>query len=291
MNKSGAFQAAAIAEATAPGAVVTVIEPRSTWRLIDWKEMYEYRDLFRFLVWREIKGRYAQSALGIGWAVIQPLCSMVVFTIIFGNLANVSSDGVPYAVFNLCALVPWTYFSNALIDGVNCLISNANMLSKIYFPRMLMPISTVVARLIDFCIGLIILGGVMAWFRIVPTLGALLLPLLIVLMILTASGLSMWLSALAVQYRDVKHAMNFIVQILMYAAPVVYPASLIPKQYQLLYALNPMVGVIEGFRAALLGTRAMPWGFLAVGAASALVIACLGMLYFRRRERLFADVA
>jgi lipopolysaccharide transport system permease protein len=291
MNKSGAFQAAAIAETTAPGTVVTVIEPRSTWRLIDWKEMYEYRDLFRFLVWREIKGRYAQSALGIGWAVIQPLCSMVVFTIIFGNLANVSSDGVPYAVFNLCALVPWTYFSNALIDGVNCLISNANMLSKIYFPRMLMPISTVVARLIDFCIGLIILGGVMAWFRIVPTLGALLLPLLIVLMILTASGLSMWLTALAVQYRDVRHAMNFVVQLLMYAAPVVYPASLIPKKYQLLYALDPMVGVIEGFRAVLLGTRPIPWEFLAVGAPSALAIAYFGMLYFRSRERLFADVA
>ena len=270
---------------------VTVIEPRSGWRLIDWKELHEYRDLFRFLVWREIRVRYAQSAVGIGWAVIQPLCSMIIFTIIFGRLANVSSDGVPYAVFNLSALVLWTYFSNALIDGVNCLISNVNMLTKIYFPRMLMPISAVAARLLDFCIGLVILAVLMARYRIVPTWYTILLPVFVALMVLTASGLSMWLSALAVQYRDVKHAMNFIVQLLMYAAPVVYPASLIPKRYQLLYALNPMVGVIEGFRSALLGTRSMPWDFLAVGTVSALVIACAGMLYFRRRERLFADVA
>jgi lipopolysaccharide transport system permease protein len=279
-------------EPTSQGSIpVTVIEPRSGWRLIDWKELHEYRDLFRFLVWREIRVRYAQSAVGIGWAVIQPVCSMLVFTIIFGRLANISSDGVPYAVFNLSALVLWTYFSNALIDGVNCLIGNANMLSKIYFPRMLMPMSAVAARLVDFCIGLVILAVLMAWYRIVPTWYTILLPLLVVVMVLTASGLSMWLSALAVQYRDVKHAMNFVVQLLMYAAPVVYPASLIPERYQLLYALNPMVGVIEGFRSALLGTRAMPWDFLAVGAASALAIACLGMLYFRRRERLFADVA
>jgi lipopolysaccharide transport system permease protein len=291
MNRSGAFQAAAIAEATAPGAVVTVIEPRSTWRLIDWKEMYEYRDLFRFLVWREIRVRYAQSAVGIGWAVIQPLCSMIVFTIIFSRLANVSSDGVPYTVFNLCALVLWTYFSNALIDGVNCLIGNASMLSKIYFPRMLMPMSTVAARLVDFFIGLILLGVLMAWYRVVPNWGTLFLPLLIVVMVLSASGLSLWLSALAVQYRDVKHAMNFVVQLLMYAAPVVYPASLIPPKYQLLYALNPMVGVIEGCRAALLGTRAMPWGLVGVGAVSALAMTCFGLIYFRNRERLFADVA
>ncbi|MFZ0927432.1 MAG: ABC transporter permease [Syntrophobacteraceae bacterium] len=279
-------------ERTSQGSIpVTVIEPHSGWRLIDWKELHDYRDLFRFLVWREIRVRYAQSAVGIGWAVIQPVVSMLIFTIIFGRLADVPSDGVPYAVFNLSALVLWTYFSNALTDGINCLASNVNMLTKIYFPRMLMPMSAVAARLLDFCIGLVILAVLMAWYRIVPTWYTILLPLFVALMVLTASGLSMWLSALAIQYRDVKHAMSFIVQILMYAAPVVYPASLIPKQYQLLYALNPMVGVIEGFRAALLSTRAMPWDFLAVGAVSAVAIACLGMLYFRRRERLFADVA
>ena len=270
---------------------VTIIQPRSGWRLIDWKELHEYRDLFRFMVWREIRVRYAQSAVGIGWAVIQPVCSMLIFSIIFGRLADVPSDGVPYPVFNLSALVLWTYFSNALTDGVNSLISNINMLTKIYFPRMLMPMSAVAARLVDFGIGLVILGALMAWYRIVPTWYTVLLPVFVAIMVLTASGLSMWLTALAVQYRDVKHAMNFVVQLLMYAAPVVYPTSLIPKKYQLIYSLNPMVGVIEGFRAALLGTRAMPWEFLAVGAVSSLAIACLGMLYFRRRERLFADVA
>lgn len=270
---------------------VTVIEPRSGWRLVDWKELGEYRDLFRFLVWREIKVRYAQSAIGIGWAVIQPVCSMIVFTIIFGRLAGVSSDGVPYAVFNLTGLVLWTYFSNAMTDGVNSLISNINMLTKIYFPRMLMPMSAVAARLVDFCIALCILALLMAWYRIVPTTGIALLPLFGCLMVFTAAGLAMWLTALAVQYRDVKHAMNFVVQLLMYAAPVVYPASIIPEKYQLFYALNPMVGVIEGFRAVMLSTRPIPWDFLAIGSLSAMAILLSGMLYFRRRERLFADVA
>ncbi len=270
---------------------VTVIEPRSGWRLVDWKELREYRDLFRFLVWREIKVRYAQSAIGIGWAVIQPVCSMIIFTIIFGRFVGVSSDGVPYAVFNLTGLVLWTYFSNAMTDGVNSLISNINMLTKIYFPRMLMPMSAVAARLVDFCIALCILALLMAWYRIVPTTGITLLPLFAGLMVFTAAGLAMWLTALAVQYRDVKHAMNFVVQLLMYAAPVVYPASIIPEKYQLLYALNPMVGVIEGFRAVMLSTRPIPWDFLAIGSLSAMVILLTGMLYFRRRERLFADVA
>jgi len=277
-----------------------VIEPRSGWRLVDWRELYNYRDLFRFLIWRQIKVRYAQSAIGIGWAIIQPVFTMVVFTIVFGRLAKISSDGAPYAVFSLAALVPWTYFSNALTDGANSLVSNANMLSKVYFPRLLMPLSSVFAKLVDFGIAMVILAGMMLWFGVVPTWGALLLPGLIVLMMLTAAGLGMWLTALAVQYRDVKHAMSFLVQILMYAAPVVYPASLIPTHYtlggvdvhpRLLYALNPMVGVIEGFRAALLGTTAMPWDLLGIGAASATAIALAGMLYFRRQERVFADVA
>jgi lipopolysaccharide transport system permease protein len=270
---------------------VTVIEPRSGWRLVDWRELLTYRDLFRFLVWREVKVRYAQSAIGIGWAVIQPVFSMIVFTIVFGKLANVSSDGAPYALFALAALVPWTYFSNALVDGANCLVGNANMLSKVYFPRMLMPLSAVAAKLVDFAIAMVLLFALMAWYRQPPNWGILCLPLLILLMILTAAGLGMWLTALAVQYRDVKHAMNFVVQILMYGAPVVYPASLVPERYQLLYALNPMVAVIEGFRAALLGTRPMPWSFMAVGTISATVIAFTGLLYFRRKERLFADVA
>ena len=271
--------------------VTTIIEPRSGWQLIDWRELRDYRDLFLFLTWRNIKVVYAQSAIGIGWAVIQPLFSMILFTLVFGKLAKISSDGVPYAVFSFTALVPWTYFSNSLTQGVNSLVQNANMISKVYFPRLILPMSAVAAKLLDFSIAMLVLAALMVWYRMVPTLGILALPLLILLMILTAAGLGAWLTALAIQYRDVKHAMTFVVQLLMYAAPVVYPTSLIPERYQLLYAINPMVGVIEGFRAALLGTRPMPWDFIAIGAASALVIALTGALYFRRKERIFADVA
>ncbi len=274
-----------------PTRSITIIQPRSGWQLIDWRELYAYRDLFRFLVWREVKVRYAQSAIGVGWAFLQPVFSMIVFTIVFGRLARVSSDGVPYAVFSFTALVPWMYFANALSDGVNSLISNTEMLRKIYFPRMLMPLSAVAARILDFAIASLVLFALMAWFRMAPTWGVLAIPWLLALMVLTASGVALWLTAIAVQYRDVKHAMGFVIQILMYGAPVVYPASLIPRQYQLLYALNPMVGVIEGFRSALLGTRDMPWVFLAIGTCSCVIIAVSGVLYFRNRERLFADVA
>jgi len=282
-----------------PDSQITVIQPRSGWRLVDWRELYQYRDLFRFLVWREIKVRYAQSTIGIGWAIIQPVFSMLVFTVVFGRLAGVASDGAPYALFSLTGLVPWTYFANALTDGTASLVNNANMLSKVYFPRLLLPLSSVVAKLVDFAIAMLILAGVMAWFRLTseagtvagPTWGVLLLPGLLALMMLAAAGLGMWLTALAIQYRDVKHAIGFVVQLLMYAAPVVYPASLIPGRYQWLYAVNPMVGVIEGFRAALLATRPMPWDLLGIGALSAAALAVSGCLYFRARERIFADVA
>ena len=270
---------------------ITIIQPRTGWQLVDWKELHAYRDLFFFLVWRSVRVRYAQSTLGIGWAVIQPLFSMLVFTVVFGKLARIESDGVPYAVFSFAALVPWTYFANALTEGTASLVSNANMLSKVYFPRLILPLSAVVAKLVDFAISLVLLAALMAWYQVVPTAGILLLPALVLLMMLTAAGLGLWLTALAVQYRDVNYAMSFVVQLLMYAAPVVYPASLIPERYQLLYALNPMVGVIEGFRAALLGTRPMPYDFLALGTAVAVAVALTGALYVRRREPLFADVA
>lgn len=292
------------ASGTAPDALIdvpiTIIEPRLGWRLVDWKEIRQYRDLLWFLTLRSVKVRYAQSAIGVGWAVIQPLFSMLVFTVVFGRLAGIESDGVPYAVFSFVALVPWTYFSNALTEGTSSLVQNANMLRKVYFPRLVLPLSAVLAKLVDFGIAMLLLFGLMAWYRTAPTVGVVLLPFLVLLMMLTAAGMGLWLSSLAIQYRDVYHAMNFMVQLLMYAAPVVYPASLIPTEYtlygttfnpQLVYALNPLVGVIEGFRAALLGTRSMPWDLLAVGSLSTAVFAVTGLLYFRRRERLFADVA
>lgn len=269
----------------------TIIEARSNWRLVDWKELYNYRDLLRFLVWRELKVRYAQSAIGIGWAIIQPVFSMIIFTIIFGRLAKISSDGSPYALFSLAALVPWTYFSNALIDGTNSLVTEANLLKKVYFPRVFMPLSAVFAKLVDFSIAICLLFGLMAYYQVAPNWGILVLPVLILLMMSTAFGMACWLTAFAIQYRDVKHAMGFVIQLLMYAAPVVYPASLIPERYQLLYALNPMVAVIEGFRSALLGTNDMPWTFIAVGMTSSTIITLSGLLYFNRKERIFADVA
>ncbi len=268
-----------------------IIEPRKGWKFIDWKELIEYRDLFYFLVWRSIRIRYAQSMLGIGWAIIQPFFTMIVFTIVFGRLANISSDGAPYAVFSFAALVPWTYFSNAVTESTNSLVVEANMISKVYFPRIILPLSAVIAKLVDFVVAFMLLLVLMLFYQVMPTSGVAVLPLLIVMMMLTAAGIGTWLTALAIQYRDVKYAMSFVVQLLMYAAPVVYPASLIPDGWRYLYALNPMVGVIEGFRSALLGTNPMPWGYIAIGLIMSLILSVTGAYYFRFKEKIFADVA
>ncbi len=269
----------------------TIIHSDKRRRLINWQELWQYRDLFFFLVWRDIKTRYAQSILGIGWAVIQPVFSMVVFTIVFGRLAEVNSEGVPYAIFSYTALVPWTYFSSSLTSSSSSLITSKNLITKVYFPRLVIPIAPVLAKLIDFGISFLILLGLMVWYGVRPTLGALLVPLFVILMMLTAAGVGMWLTALSIQYRDIRYGSNFFVQLLMYASPVIYATSAIPERYQILYALNPMVGVIEGFRAVLLGTRVIPWNFLGVGTLMAVVFFISGALYFRSMERYFADVA
>lgn len=274
-----------------PGAHLTVIEPTSGWRLIDFRELYQYRDMLWFLTWRSVKVLYAQSAIGIGWAVIQPLFSMIIFTVVFGHFAQIDSNGVPYSVFSLTALVPWTYFANSLLEAGNSLVNQAQMISKVYFPRVVLPLSGVLAKLVDFAIASTMLACMMAFYRIMPNFGVIALPLLVLIMLCSAMGLGLWLTALAVQYRDVKHALNFVVQLLMYATPVVYPASIVPFEWQTAYALNPMVGVIEGFRSALLGTRPMPWDWIALGACSSVALLLSGLLYFRRQERVFADVA
>jgi len=228
--------------------------------------------------------------IGIGWAVVQPVFSMVVFTVVFGKLADVDSDGAPYALFSFAALVPWTFFSNAVTEGAGSLVASTHLLTKVYFPRLILPLAAVAAKLLDFGIAFVVLLVLMALYGCVPTAGVAVLPLLVLLMVVSATGLGLWLTALAVQYRDVKYALGFVVQLLMYAAPVVYPTSLVPGRYRLLYALNPMVGVIEGFRSALLGTIPMPWSWIAVGGVTALAFLVSGALYFRRRERVFADV-
>ncbi len=270
---------------------VTIIERRSGWQLLDLDELLNYQDLFRFLIWRQIKVRYAQSAIGFGWAIIQPLFSMVIFTMVFGKLAKIDSEGVPYALFSLAALLPWTYFSNAITDGVASLVSEAGMLRKIYFPRILMPLSAVFAKLLDFAIASAMMAIMMLVYQQPPTAGIVFLPLFILLMVAFASGISTWLTALAIQYRDIKHALSFLVQLCMYASPIVYPTTLVPEQYRLLYAINPMVGVVEGFRSVLLGTQPIPWSLLATGGASTSLILITGLAFFRSKESIFADVA
>lgn len=268
-----------------------VIEPKKGWRIIDFAELWAYRDLFFFLVWRDIKVLYKQTVLGFLWAVIRPVFSMIVFSVVFGRLAKVPSDGVPYPIFAYVALIPWTYFSTALAGSTQSLIGNVNMLTKVYFPRLIIPMTPVLAGLADFAIAFAVLAVLMIWYGIAPTAYVIVLPVLILLMVLTASGIGMWLSALAIQYRDVRHAITFVLQLLMYAAPVVWPVSLIPEQYRLVYGIYPMAGVIEGFRSALLGTTPMPWDLIFVGAITAGLMVVSGAFYFRRMERVFADVA
>jgi lipopolysaccharide transport system permease protein len=246
--------------------------------------------LFYFLVWRDIKTRYAQSVLGIGWAIIHPVFSMVVFTVVFGNMAKISSDGVPYAIFSFAALVPWTYFSGALTSAGGSLLTARGIITKVYFPRIFVPLVAVVAKLWDFGIALLILFGLMAYFGFAPTAQALLLPAITLLMVLTAAGVGMWLTALALQYRDIQYSLGFGVQLLMYASPVVYPVSMVPERFRVLYNLNPMAGVIEAFRSILLGTNPIPWDTLAIGVGMALLLALSGGAYFMSMERRFADV-
>jgi len=272
-----------------------VIEPIRGWQLVNWRELRDYRDLFYFLVDRDIKVLYKQTVLGFGWAILRPVLSMVIFTVIFGDLAQVDSDGVPYAIFSYAALVPWLYFSTALSAAALSLVNNTDMLTKVYVPRLTFPMTPVFSKLVDFFISFVIVFVLMAWFRIPLTPKLLYLPLLMVVMMLATAGMGLWFAAMSVKYRDVKHAMPFLTQILMYAAPVVWSASLIDERFgpagRFLFGLYPMVGVIEGFRVALLNTGPMPWGMILTGTFSALVIFVTGLFYFRRTEVYFADVA
>lgn len=268
-----------------------IIEKKSKLKLIDWKELSAYRDLLYFLIVRGIRAKYAQSVLGVSWAVIQPLFTMLVFTVVFGNLAKISSDGVPYALFSFAALMPWTYFSGVLNEASNSLTTNANMLSKVYFPRMVLPLAALFGKLLDFSITLLVMGVLLAMFNYTPSYQLVYLPLLLLYLLMTALGPSLILAAWSVQYRDIKYAMTFIVQLLMYAAPVVYPLSYIPEKYQTWYALNPLVGVVEGFRAAILGTSAMPWTIMGIGFSMSFALLLVGLFTFSRLERTFADVA
>ncbi len=266
------------------------IQPKKGWQLIDFKELIEYRDLFYFLVAREIKVRYKQTVLGGLWAIIQPFFMMIVFTLFFGNLAKVPSDGIPYPIFNYSAMVAWTYFANAISYSGNSLIQNTALISKVYFPRLVAPLAPVLAFLLDFCIAFVILIGMMLYYHIYPTIMTLFLPLLVILMMFAASGVGLILAALNAKYRDIRYVIPFVVQFWMFASPVVYPVSMLPEKYHLIYAINPMTGVIEGFRSALLGTVAFPTQMLLVSTLVSVILFIIGALYFKRRERYFADV-
>jgi lipopolysaccharide transport system permease protein len=270
---------------------VLVLEPKAAWKLLDWRECLEYRDLLYFLVLRDVTVLYKQTILGIAWALLNPFFSMVVFTIIFGMLLKVPSDGKPYAVFSFAALLPWTYFSQSLTGATNSLIQGTGLFTKVYFPRVFIPLVPVFSKLVDFAIAFVLLAALMAWYHVAPSWNVVFLPLLLAIMMLTSAGFGMFFSALAIQYRDIRHAMSFVIQALMYAAPVVWPVSKLPMGVRLWYGFYPMAGVIEGFRAALLNTGPMPWDLIGVGSITAVVSFLFGSLYFRRTERFFADVA
>jgi len=266
------------------------IKPKKGWQLVDFKELRQYRDLFYFLVVRDIKVKYKQTVLGGLWAIIQPFFSMIVFTLFFGKLAKIPSDNVPYPIFNYSAMVAWAYFARCVSDSGNSLVGNTSLITKVYFPRIIIALTSTVAGLLDFSIAFVVLLGMMVYFHIYPTLAIVFLPFLVILMMLTASGVGMFLAALNAKYRDIRYTIPFLIQLWMFGSPIVYPASMVPEKYRLFYALNPMVGVIEGFRSALLGTIAFPMAMVVVSVLVSVALFLFGLFYFRQMERYFADI-
>ncbi len=268
---------------------VTIIKGGDEKRTIDFKELQQYRDLFFFLVWRDIKVLYAQTILGFSWAILNPFVQIIIFTIIFGKVAKLDTDGIPYVLFSTVAIVPWTYMSAAMLASSQSLVAGQNMLGKIYFPRLIFPLTAVLAKLVDFFIAMFLVVAVLWFYDIAPTWNLLLFPFLVVIMMCVPAGLGMWLSSLAIRFRDVKFAMAYVMTLLIYTAPILYSASSIPTEYRLLYSLNPIVAVIEGFRACFLG-GAIPWEYILPGAITAVVIVITGARYFTKTEKLFVDV-
>lgn len=268
---------------------ITINSQRSGWSVINFKELKEYSDLFYFLVWRDIKALYAQTILGFSWAILNPLVQIVIFTVIFGKVAKIPTDGIPYILFSSVAIIPWTYMSDSMVKSSASLVAGQNILGKIYFPRLLFPITPILAKLVDFCISLILLLAIIIYYQVPITWNLIYLPLLVILMILIPTAIGLWLSALAIRYRDVKFAMPFILRMLIYTAPILYSASSIPEGYRILYSLNPLVAVVEGFRSCLLGLD-MQFIYIIPGFITAILMAFSGLLYFKKMERVFVDV-
>lgn len=269
---------------------VVVLRPRTGYLDLDLAEVWRYRELLYFLIWRELKVRYKQAAIGAGWAIIQPVFMVLIFSAVFGMFARIPSDGFPYPVFAFTAVLAWTYFSQALGRCSTGLVDDAELIRKIYFPRLILPFAAVVAPLVDLLIALPILLAMMLWYGIIPSPNILMLPLFVLLALLLALACGLWLGPINVRYRDIKHVIPFLIQVWMYASPVVYPVSMVPERWQLLYSLNPMVGVIEGFRWAVLGQGSPNLVAIAISAVAVLVLLAGGLVYFSRMQRYFADV-
>lgn len=267
-----------------------LIKPSKGWVSLKLEEVWEYRELLYFLAWRDIKVRYKQTVLGVSWAIIQPFFSMIIFSIFFGGLAQIPSDGIPYPIFTYAALVPWTFFANGLRQSTESLVSGANLLKKVYFPRLVMPMAAVLSGLVDFTLAFILLLAMMFFFGVAPTVAIVWLPLLLLLGLITSLGAGMWLTAMNAQFRDIRYIVPFLTQAWMFATPIVYPSSLLSEPWRTVYGINPMVGVIEGFRWALLGVDTQPGPIILVSAFVSIVLLVSGAFYFRRMEKTFADV-
>lgn len=268
----------------------TVLTPSHGWVSLKLGELWEYRELLYFFIWRDVKVRYKQTALGVTWAILQPVFTMVIFSLFFGKLAKMPSDGLPYPIFTFAALIPWMFFANGLNQASNSLVVNSNLINKVYFPRLTIPIATVLGGLVDFVPAFLMLLGMMLYFEIYPTIHIIWIPAFLLLALVTSLAVSIGLAALNVHYRDVRHTVPFLVQCWLFATPIAYPSSLLPQPWRTIYAINPMVGVVEGFRWALLGTATTPGPMIAASSLAAFALLIGGALYFRRLERSFADV-
>ncbi len=266
------------------------IEPSHGWVSLKLGELWAYRELLYFLIWRDIKVRYKQTVLGATWAIIQPFFTMIVFSLFFGRLAQIPSDGVPYPVFSYAALVPWIFFANGLNQAANSLVGSANLIKKVYFPRLAIPIATVLSGILDFILAFVVLIIMMFFYGIVPTVNILWLPIFVLLALLTSLGAGLWLAALNVQFRDIRYAIPFLTQFWLFATPIAYPSSLLPEPWRTLYGINPMAGVVESFRWALLGADSAPGPIIIVSTLAAMSLLISGAYYFRRMEKTFADV-
>ncbi|MBI4530644.1 MAG: ABC transporter permease [Candidatus Latescibacteria bacterium] len=266
------------------------IHPSRGWRAVNLREVWEYRELLYFLVWRDIKVRYKQTVLGAAWAIIQPFFTMVVFSLFFGRFAKIPSDGIPYPIFTYTALLPWSFFTHALSQSSNSLVGSANLITKVYFPRLVVPISSVLSGFVDFAIAFVVLIGMMLYYGMTPTVAVVWLPAFLFLAMITGLGAGLWLSAMNVQYRDVRYAVPFLTQLWLFATPVAYPSSLVPEVWRTVYGLNPMAGVVEGFRWVLLGSTKAPEPLIVVSVVVVIGVFVGGLFYFKRMEQTFADV-